>query len=111
MSRFTVRVELHEVNNMEPDGDDYEKLHLAMQRKQYFRVIESGDHKWYHLPHAEYTVAWDVEVESVLEEAKSIVASVWKRFGVLITQSAGRQWVGLKTATDDEVEELRNTGV
>ena len=111
MAKFTVRVELHESHGVEPSGDDYEELHLAMQRSSYFRVIQSGDGNWYHLPHAEYTVNWDVLIAAVVNEVKIIVASVWKRFGVFVTESAGRQWYGLKPATDDEVAELTRTDV
>src|SRR6476646_6075708 len=77
MANFTVRVELHEVNMVEPSGDDYERLHLAMQRRQYFRVIRSSDDTWYHLPHAEYTVTWQATITDVLAEVVSIAKSVW----------------------------------
>lgn len=111
MVNFTVRVELHEVNNVKPSGDDYQELHLAMQRKQYFRVIRSDDDKWYLLPPAEYNVAWDVETKTVLDEVASIVKTVWTKFGILVTKSNGRTWQGLKELTATQAQQLRNTNV
>jgi uncharacterized membrane protein len=111
MARFGVRVELHEVKKVEPTWDDYEELHLAMQRKSYFRVIQSDKSVWYHLPHAEYTVSWDVEIATVLKEVKEIVSSVWENYGALVTKSAGQTWTGLKTATQQEANQLTDTAV
>jgi len=111
MAKFTVRVELHGVKGIEPSGEDYQELHLAMQRNSYFRIIKSSDDEWSHLPSAEYTVNWDVKIDSVVNEVKTIVAAVWKPFSVLVTESNGRQWYGLKPASSDEVAELLRTDV
>jgi hypothetical protein len=111
MANFTVRVELHEVNMREPSGDDYERLHLAMQRRQYFRVIRGSDDTWYHLPHAEYTVTWQATIADVLAEVASITKSVWDRAGVFVTESKGRRWKGLKIAKASEADQLTRTDV
>ena len=111
MPEFTVRVELHEVDGVEPSPDDYESLHWAMQQEKYFRVIMDDKTKiWYHLPPAEYTVTWNgADAEKVCDDVEAIVAAVWSEASVLVTHSSQRRWVGLLEATDKEVEELTET--
>jgi|SRR5882672_9858662 len=111
MALFIVRVELHEVNSQKPSGEDYSELHLAMQRRQYFRVIKADEGKWYHLPHAEYTVTWDATRKDVLDEVVGIAASVWQKAGVLVTESKGCTWRGLKEASASQVNHLTRTDV
>jgi len=102
-------VELHETDELEPSGEDYEELHLAMQRNSYLRVIKGSNGEWYHLPHAEYTISWNVAKGTVLSDVTTIVKTVWKKFGVLVTESNGRTWIGLKTASASEVAQLTKT--
>jgi hypothetical protein len=95
MANFTVRVELHKA-----DDDDYENLHAAMERKGFVRWIKGGDGTVYRLPTAEYNLP-DSKVgrDEVLARAKAAAESVkatptpW----ILVTESNGRSWSGLKT--------------
>ncbi len=57
MARFTVRIELHGVTSQEP----YNKLHDAMQKAGFRRVIQSGDGRWYSMPSAEYDLPQSAE--------------------------------------------------
>lgn len=111
MANFTIRVELHEVHGTKPSGEDYQDVHLAMQRKSYFRVIKSGDDEWYLLPPAEYTVAWDVQTKAVLDEVTDIVKTVWNKYSVLVTMSDGRHWYNLQKISAERANQLRDTNV
>lgn len=90
MSKFTVRVELHDADN-----DDYDTLHAAMKKKGFSRTIESGNGQIYHLPTAEYNVDGDYDTATVLDKAKSAANTTNLEYGVLVTESAGRKWYGL----------------
>ena len=107
MAYFVVRVELHELNSRQkPTWDDYQRLHIAMQQRRYWRVIQGGDNKWYHMPHATYFAAFDNRTkEQIREEAAAIVGSVWSKAGTLVTEGYSA-WVGLNEATISEVQQL-----
>lgn len=91
---YTVRVELHEA-----DDDDYESLHAAMEKEGFVRWVKSSDGPKRRLPTAEYNMqSSELDREAVLARAQSAANSVkptptpW----VLVTESAGRSWSGLK---------------
>jgi hypothetical protein len=98
MARFTTRVQL----NGRPTAEDYENLHKAMKRRGFTRIIESDDGKRYWLPHAEYNREGSISRARVLEDAKAAAATISTDYEVLVTESAGRRWHGLKTATAAE---------
>jgi len=87
MAYFIVRVELHELDSRQkPTRDDYEQLHLAMQRLRYWRVILSDDNTWYHMPYATYFAEFQNKTKaSVLDEVTRIVQTVWSKAGKLVT--------------------------
>jgi hypothetical protein len=112
MPRYTVRVELHEVNFVDPSGDDYESLHTAMQRNRFFRVIKNSKGNWYHMPSAEYTKETSEEsVANIASSAHKIAKAIWEKASVLATKSNGRQWIDLKPASAAEVRQLTSTNV
>jgi hypothetical protein len=94
MTSFTVRVELHDAKEK-----DYTSLHAAMEDEGFVRWIVGSDDTKDRLPTAEYNMA-DVSLTSseVLKRAKSAANSVkpsptpW----IIVTESAGRRWSGLK---------------
>jgi hypothetical protein len=94
MTSYTVRVELHGA-----DEDDYANLHAAMKDQGFVRWIVGSDDVKKQLPTAEYNMAnTSLERSQVLERAKSAANSAkssptpW----ILVTESAGRSWSGLK---------------
>ncbi|WNY86594.1 type V toxin-antitoxin system endoribonuclease antitoxin GhoS [Leclercia adecarboxylata] len=92
MSRFTVRVELH---NNQPD--DYEELHEKMLAAGFVKTITEDDSgKTYKLPDAEYNYTSDEKKAEVAQKAYNIAKTVRKFPSVLVTKSAGRSWINLK---------------
>ena len=93
MSKFTVRVELHNA-----ESSHYEDLHDKMERNNFSREITGSSGTEYHLPEAEYVYSSSTEDESdVASKVKEIADSIKKRSGVLVTKSAGRAMRGLKS--------------
>jgi len=93
MSDFTTRVELHDAV-----WSDYVELHKAMAKQGFSQIITSDDGQTYELPPAEYNYSGNATRSQVLEKAKSAAATVKNSFGVLVTESAGRTWTGLRLA-------------
>jgi hypothetical protein len=91
MAQFTVRVELHQAN-----WDDYEKLHAEMAKQGFSRMVKSGDGKTYQLPLAEYSGFGNLSNSQVRYIARTAADTTGKRNAVLVTESAGRAWVGLE---------------
>lgn len=94
MAKFTVRVELHAASY-----SDYETLHGAMERRGFSRFITSDDGTTYHLPTAEYDRSGQFTRQQVLDSAKAAASETGKAFAALVTESEGRQWVGLQAPT------------
>jgi hypothetical protein len=97
MPRFITRVELHAANS-----GDYEKLHDAMQKKNFSRTITSGNGGTYHLPMAEYYRSGaGLTCDQVRGDAKAAADSVWKSCAVLVTEAGESSticWIGLPSA-------------
>ena len=107
MAYFIVRVELHEISpTQKPTWYDYERLHKAMQKHNYFRVIKSDDGKWYHMPPATYS-AWSNTAtrDQILQEVKAIVQTVWTKAGQLVIEGSSN-WIGLVPASAQDVQRL-----
>jgi hypothetical protein len=90
MASFTTRVELHDA-----DWNDYTKLHGEMKNQGFSQTIRSDDGKVYELPPAEYNFVGEITRAQALDRAKAAAAKVKKTFGVVVTESAGRSWLGL----------------
>ena len=93
MATFTTRVELHDA-----DETDYETLHSAMAEEGFTRTITSGDGITYHLPTAEYNRSGQLTRDNVLDSAIRAAEKTGKGHGILVTESDGRKWIGLKKA-------------
>jgi len=91
MSRYTTRVELHAGT-----AEDYETLHTAMEGEGFSRSITSDDNIEYRLATAEYNYDGTATRDAVLEAAKRAAAKTGNRYAALVTESAGRTWVGLE---------------
>jgi hypothetical protein len=91
MSKFTVRVELHQARE-----DDYEVLHAAMENEGFSRFITATDGASYHLPTAEYNRESNITRKAVLESAKRAANCTGKTYEVLVTESDGRSWYKLQ---------------
>jgi hypothetical protein len=91
MTQFTTRVELHDA-----DRSDYVSLHEEMRRRGFSTTISSDDGSVYELPPAEYNYEGTATRSDVLNKASQAAAAVKKSYAVLVTESAGRTWIGLK---------------
>jgi hypothetical protein len=91
MPSFTTRVELHGATER-----DYETLHAAMQAEGFSRTIKADSGTQYHLPTAEYDRSGPFTRADVLDSAKRAASKTNKSFAVLVTESNGRTWEGLK---------------
>lgn len=107
MNYFIVRVELHEINSWQkPTADDYDQLHAVMQKKHYYRVIESDKGEWYHLPHATYyAYSRNMTRKEILDQVTDIVKTVWSKAGKLVVEGS-MTWEGLIPASAQEVKDL-----
>ncbi|EAO5288990.1 type V toxin-antitoxin system endoribonuclease antitoxin GhoS, partial [Salmonella enterica] len=91
MTKFTVRVELHAAT-----ADDYEELHNKMKRKGFKRTLSNGEGISYQLPDAEYSYSGDITRKEVLRKAYDAAETVKEDPAILVTESAGRSWRGLR---------------
>lgn len=96
MTTFIVRVELH---GAEPS--DYEELHEKMEGKGYSREITADSGNQYQLPDAEYILypATGLSAEDVSQEVYKIAGSVKSEPGVLVTEAASIEVIGLRSPT------------
>jgi hypothetical protein len=93
MASFTTRVELHNATY-----SDYETLHSAMESEGFSRTITSDVGFTYQLPTAEYDRLVTLTRSQVLESAKRAASTTGKKYLILVTESSGRTWTGLKIA-------------
>jgi hypothetical protein len=93
MNSFTVRVELHSAIE-----DDYNVLHSEMESRGFSRLITSGHGTAYHMPWAEYNFKGTANRDHVFELVKAAASATGRTFELLVTESAGRSWVGLRRA-------------
>jgi hypothetical protein len=93
MARFTIRIELHDAS-----WDDYEEMYGYLESQRIIDVITSDDGVKYKMPPAEYHYEGAATRAQVLDMAKASAAKVAKSYTVLVTESAGRTWHGLKKA-------------
>lgn len=91
MPQYITRVELHNAV-----WSDYTKLHEAMRREGFSQTITANDGAVYELPPAEYNYIGPESRAQVLEKAKSASRTVKPSFAVLVTESNGITWSGLK---------------
>ena len=96
MPQFIIRVELYEAN-----GEDYLRLHAAMESRGFKRTIVLEDYSVCMLPTAEYLLlSSSLTTQQVLSEAQSAARTVSSSFGVIAVQVAEAPWVfGLKPAS------------
>ncbi|EGR5448278.1 endoribonuclease GhoS [Vibrio cholerae] len=91
MASFTVRMVLHDA-----DWEDYNKLYEEMNKEGFSDEISSDDGTAYELPDGEYTISGNLTKSDVLSKAKNAASKTGKKYAVLVTQSSGRTWYGLK---------------
>jgi len=94
MTSFTVRVELHQA-----EWHDYEKLHAAMERQGFSRLITSDDGRRFHLPWAEYDGSGNLTSQQVLGIAQAAANITGKANSILVTEAMVRVWAGLTTVS------------
>jgi hypothetical protein len=92
MAQFTTRVELHRAM-----GEDYSRLHTAMEQYGFSRSIKGADGNTYVLPTGEYERnGGDLTGEQVHNDAWRAATSVSTRFSILISEASAITWSGLE---------------
>ena len=66
-----------------------------MKEEDFSRAITSDDNITYHLPTAEYVISGDYTLAQILHKAENASKRTSKKYGILVTQSNGRTWMGL----------------
>jgi hypothetical protein len=91
MPSFVVRVELHGATR-----DDYEDLHAAMSGQGFSQRIRAHDGRVFELPPAEYVYDGNLTRADVLSRAGAAAKTAKTSFAVLVTESNGSTWTGLR---------------
>ena len=92
MPKFITRVELHGPTQ----GEDYSKLHSAMEKHGFSRTITSDKGNTYHLPTAEYyRFGPSLTSQQVGSEAQAAAATVRPKHAALVTEAGHIRWDGL----------------
>jgi len=83
--KFTVRVELH---GADKDGDDYDRLHDEMEKREFKKTLYYSDSKKrFALPTAEYRYFSETETnEQVVSKAYEIANRVKRNPSVISTE-------------------------
>ena len=101
MASFTVRVNLHNVN--EHDSETHELLHREMAELGFIRTIKTRSGEEYQLPPGEFNFVGKKSKKAVLGLAKSAAHESGKEYGILVTQSSNRRsWHGLTQAENSK---------
>jgi hypothetical protein len=88
VAQFIARVELYGAN-----GEDYSKLHAAMERIGFSRTITLQDGSVRQLPTAEYFREGISTTEAILTEVRSAASTVSRNFGAIVVEAAEPAWV------------------
>jgi hypothetical protein len=90
MARYTIRIELHDA-----DADRYGLMYLFLEAVGFSDSFTTSDGARYRLPFGEYSYVGPAERHQMLELAKGCAARMTADYSVLVTEVAGRAWVGL----------------
>lgn len=93
MPRFTVRVELHDADTWA----HYDRLYEYMAQQGFTDILVT-DQGRFKMPPAEYNYEGNATRTEVLAKAKAAASCVVTSYAILVTESAGRTWHGLKKA-------------
>jgi hypothetical protein len=93
MSRFTIRVELHNAT-----WQNYVDLAKHMAAQGMVDIIKADNGTRYKMPPAEYNYEGQATLKQVMDAVKSCAARVVNSYAVLVTESNGRLWDGLPRA-------------
>jgi hypothetical protein len=91
MASFTVRIVLHGA-----ELSEYEELHKFMEYEGFSRTITDAKANEYHLPPGENTISGPYTRLDVRTKARLAAEKTERSFGVLVTESKGRAWLGLE---------------
>jgi hypothetical protein len=67
-----------------------------MEEEGFSRQIKSSDGTLYHLPTAEYNRRSNKTKDQIRDSAAAAASTTGKEYGIIVTESAGRSWQGLK---------------
>jgi hypothetical protein len=94
MATCMIRIELHQARTAE----QYQRLHTLLAQYGITNTILGTDGVWYRLPPAEYHYAGAANRDEVLRTSKQCATAVDPSNAVVVTESNGVTWQGLKAA-------------
>lgn len=91
MANYIARVELHSAT-----WNDYETLHVNMQRRGYYRVIKGSDGQWYQLPLGTYVTSnSNTSLQNALNQATAAANETGRSSSVIVADWNSASWLGL----------------
>jgi hypothetical protein len=96
MPDFLARVQLPDVPG-ERSFETYEKLHGALERAGFFRVIKGSMATW-RLPDATYIGTFELSSPDVRDKIVRAVSSISQKAQVMVVQYQHAAWTGLPKA-------------
>ncbi len=93
MPYFTIRVELETLNQ-----DAFSVVEQQLAQSNFINYIESEDGTKYLLPQGEYRLFGEFTLQNVLDYTILATNQFIKNCKILVTESNGTAWTGLKKA-------------
>ncbi len=91
MSNYVARVELHSAGY-----EDYEKLHISMQQRNFSRRVKGDNGVTYQLPTGTYVASNATSTLSVALGAATAAANeTGKRHSIIVADWSAARWSGL----------------
>ncbi len=100
MSRYIVRVQLHETELTHPN---YRKLHDLMHEARFVEITPMPG-GFFKLPHAEYAKICDEGTEQVLAEAVAVASKIQKDPAVVVSKTTEVRSSGLEKIPNEKVQ-------
>ena len=90
---FTVRIELHR----DATTNDYHQIKKMLKANGFAKNVTDFQGNTFHLPSYEFIYTGEISREALLEKVDTILKGILSKYAILITESAGLSWMGLKT--------------
>jgi ribosomal protein S8 len=90
---FTIRIELHR----DATSNDYQQIKKMLKANGFIKTVKDTEGNSFHLPSYEYCYTGAISREALLEKVDTILKGNLAKYAILITESAGLSWIGLKS--------------
>ena len=93
IATFTLRIELHR----DATTSDYHQIKKMLKATGFTKNVTDSQGNTFHLPSYEFIYTGEISREALLEKVDTILKGILSKYAILITESAGLSWLGLKT--------------